>query len=77
YKNTLQRGYTVVRGGGKVLTDKAQAVGLEVLEIEFRDGRLSIGAGSAPPETQPEPAAPAKPGKKPKKTKPPEQGSLF
>ncbi len=77
YKNTLQRGYTVVRGGGKVLTDKAQAVGLEVLEIEFRDGRLSIGAGSAPPETQPEPAAPAKPVKKPKKTKPPEQGSLF
>jgi exodeoxyribonuclease VII large subunit len=62
YKATLARGYTVVRGGGDILTTKTAAAQASGLEIEFADGRLRLGGtgsirkGSA---------------------KPPEQGSLF
>ncbi|MEX0311261.1 MAG: exodeoxyribonuclease VII large subunit [Tateyamaria sp.] len=63
YKATLARGYAVVRGGGEVVTTKAAAETATALEIEFMDGRLSLGGGKAP-------------AKKPK-TKTPEQGSLF
>lgn len=62
YKATLQRGYAVVRGGGKVLTQKAEAAEAGGLEIEFADGKLQIGGSSKP-------AAARK--------KPPEQGQLF
>ncbi|MCE8007924.1 exodeoxyribonuclease VII large subunit [Aestuariivita sp.] len=61
YKATLERGYAVVRAEGAVVTRKAQARSGAVLEIEFADGRLTVGGKSAPR---------AKP-------KPPEQGSLF
>lgn len=65
YRATLARGYAVVRGDGQVLTTKAQAETASGLEIEFADGTLKIGGGSA------KRAAPAA------KPKPPEQGSLF
>ena len=61
YKQTLKRGYAVVRGDGDVLTSKAQAANARHLEIEFADGRLKLGG--------------AKPTRK--KTPPPDQGSLF
>ncbi|MDB5663643.1 exodeoxyribonuclease VII large subunit [Cypionkella sp.] len=61
YTETLQRGYAVVRGDGHVITNKAAAEQSQTLEIEFADGRLSLGA---------------RPAKKPKSGGP-EQGSLF
>jgi exodeoxyribonuclease VII large subunit len=62
YTETLKRGYAVVRGDGHVVTTKAGAAQAQVLEIEFQDGRLSLGGAAA---------RKAKPGDKP------EQGSLF
>lgn len=61
YKATLARGYAVVRGGGEIVTTKSAAEAASGLEIEFVDGRLKLGGGTA----------------KKAKTKPPEQGSLF
>ncbi|SEQ28549.1 exodeoxyribonuclease VII large subunit [Thalassovita taeanensis] len=61
YKATLQRGYAVVRGDGDVVTSKKSAAQAASLEIEFADGRLTLGG--KPPR------------KKPKDT--PEQGSLL
>jgi exodeoxyribonuclease VII large subunit len=61
YYETLKRGYAVVRGDGAVVTAKADAEKASVLELEFQDGRLVLGA------------RPAK-GKRPGT---PEQGSLF
>jgi exodeoxyribonuclease VII large subunit len=43
YQATLNRGYAVVRGDGAVVTSKAGAEKASALEIEFRDGRLSLG----------------------------------
>ncbi len=63
YRETLRRGYTVVRGEGKVLTTKAAAEGASGLEIEFADGTLKLGGGAGT--------------RKSGKTPPPEQGSLF
>ena len=62
YKATLARGYAVVRGGGQIVTTQAAATNAPGLEIEFTDGRMTVG-GSTPPS---------------KKTQEkPEQGSLF
>ena len=63
YRETLKRGYAVVRAEGAVITTKAKAETAMGLEIEFSDGRLAIGGKS-----------PKKQGQKPK---PPSQGSLF
>jgi exodeoxyribonuclease VII large subunit len=65
YRATLARGYAVVHGDGHVVTSKAQAEAASGLEIEFADGKMTLG-GSAPRRA----AGAAKP-------KPPEQGSLF
>ena len=62
YDQTLQRGYAVVRADGAVVTTRAAAETAHVLEVEFQDGRLTLGA---------RPAARKGGGK------PPEQGSLF
>lgn len=40
YKETLKRGYAVVRGDGKVVTDVAAAKAAKSLEIQFADGRI-------------------------------------
>lgn len=63
YKETLMRGYAVVRGDGDVVTSKAAAKKATALEIEFGDGRFKLGAI---------------PARKPKSDKtPPDQGTLF
>jgi exodeoxyribonuclease VII large subunit len=62
YAQTLKRGYAVVRGDGAVVTGKAGAEKALVLEIEFQDGRVSLG-GRGP--------------KRAKGDGGPEQGSLF
>ncbi|MBR9652844.1 exodeoxyribonuclease VII large subunit [Thalassovita aquimarina] len=64
YKATLKRGYAVVRGDGDVVTSKKAAAKAEMLEIEFADGRLTLGAKPSKPQPKSKP-------------KPPEQGSLF
>ena len=62
YKETLQRGFAVVRSGDEILTTKASAKAASALELEFKDGRLKVGS---------------RPAKSAAKTAPPEQGSLF
>lgn len=78
YTETLKRGYAVVRGDGAVVTTQAAAGAASALEIEFADGRLAVGGGTAAPTTPPppKPAPKPKPAKKPKPPAP-EQGSLF
>jgi exodeoxyribonuclease VII large subunit len=63
YKNTLARGYAVVRHDTQVITTKTAAEEAGALEIEFQDGIYRLGDG--------------KPARKASKPKPPEQGSLF
>ncbi len=64
YEQTLARGYAVVWGDGSLVTEVAAAKAANVLEIQFKDGRMKAGSGG--------PSAP-KPSRKP----PPDQGSLF
>ena len=60
-RETLKRGYAIVRGDGQVITTRAQAETAMLLEIEFHDGRMT-----------PAPRAPRK-----EKPAPSGQGSLF
>ncbi|WP_375175352.1 exodeoxyribonuclease VII large subunit [Pseudooceanicola sp.] len=79
YEATLERGYAVVRdGAGQVMTRRAQAVEAAELAIQFADGTLAVGRGSATEAPQPRATEPksAKP-RTTKKDTPPEQGSLF
>ena len=68
YKETLRRGYAVVRGGGAVVTTRSAAEAAGALEIEFQDGRLAVGGGAG---SAPRPRKPKSGGT------PPEQGDLF
>ena len=63
YEATLERGFAVVRSDGNVVTDTNAAKAASSLEIQFADGRITVGG---------RPSSRAKPAKKP-----PEQGSLF
>ncbi|TCP60688.1 exodeoxyribonuclease VII large subunit [Rhodovulum bhavnagarense] len=63
YTETLRRGFAVVRAGETVVTTRAAAETASALEIEFHDGRLTLGTRRIAP------------GRKP--GNPPEQGSLF
>jgi exodeoxyribonuclease VII large subunit len=65
YRETLRRGYAVVRSGQALITNVASAGAAKSLEIEFADGRFSVAQTAAA-----RPAGRAKP-------KPPEQGQLF
>ncbi|NNE52168.1 MAG: exodeoxyribonuclease VII large subunit [Sulfitobacter sp.] len=62
YKSTLARGYAVVRGDGEVVTSTKAAQKAAALEIEFADGRMTVGGKGAAKKAA---------------GKPPEQGSLF
>ncbi len=42
YKETLDRGYAVVRSSGKVIKSVTSAKSAATLEVEFRDGRFEI-----------------------------------
>lgn len=78
YKETLQRGYAVVRDdAGRVMPDRASAAKAGGLGIEFRDGALTVGSGAvhAP---EPEVKKHTKPKPKPKsKDAADDQGTLF
>ena len=65
YAQTLKRGYAVVRGDGHVVTARSAAQAAGSLEIEFQDGKLTIG----------QPAGPS--AKRTGKPAAPTQGSLF
>ena len=62
YRETLKRGYAVVRGDGAVVTTAKAAKSAASIEIEFGDGKMS-------------PAG--KPAKAKPKVAPKDQGSLF
>ncbi len=68
YKETLKRGFAVVRDGDTVVTSKARAAKAKTLEIEFGDGRFVLDSAEAP-----------KPTRRTPKSKPvdPDQGSLL
>jgi exodeoxyribonuclease VII large subunit len=65
YHGTLKRGYAVVRSGDTVLTSAAATSGKSPLELQFHDGRVTIG-GDTP-----------SPGKPAKRRRPPVQKTLF
>ncbi len=67
YRQTLERGYAVVHGDGRVLTRKSDAARARALEIEFADGRLKLTGAKK--------TSPPKNGRR--KSPPPDQGSLF
>ncbi len=83
WRETLARGYAVIRGpGGKgVITSRAAALPLPKMEIEFNDGRLPVLPDKGPSREPPSPrkvAARAPERPRSKSPKPPEgQGSLF
>ena len=62
YEATLARGYAVVRDNDRLITSKSEAAKASHLEIQFADGRLTVGG---------------KPARKTSKSEPPDQGSLF
>jgi exodeoxyribonuclease VII large subunit len=64
YKATLARGYAVVRGDGDVVTGVRGAKAASALEIEFSDGKVTVGGKPAP-------------AKKASPKDPTDQGSLF
>lgn len=73
YRETLKRGYAVVRGDDKLLTNRAAAEAAKGLEIEFHDGRLAVAAaGSADGSPAKARTAQGKAGKGAN-----DQGSLF
>jgi len=68
YRQTLARGYAVVRGSnGSVITKRKMAEKSDVLEIEFQDGRINTSRGESQTPRRKTPVKPEKEG----------QGSLF
>ena len=65
YRETLRRGYAVVRSGKVLITDVTAAKSAKSLEIEFSDGRFTMAQGSLTS------------GAKAPKQNPPEQGQLL
>lgn len=62
YRETLKRGYAVVRGDGVVVTSAKAAKAALTLDIEFADGTMAPTSKLAKPKV---------------KTPPPDQGNLF
>ncbi len=54
YKETLRRGYAVVRGDGEVVTGVASAKAAKTLEVEFADGRLALNGKAKSPKAKPD-----------------------
>jgi exodeoxyribonuclease VII large subunit len=80
YTETLRRGYAVVRDEkGTVVTRSHTALAAAALEIQFSDGRVTVGGASEEETPETALATPVKPKRKPKSSagKPPDQGSLF
>ena len=51
YKETLKRGYAVVRAEGQLVTTAKEARKAATLEIEFADERMTVGGKAAPRKT--------------------------
>ncbi len=67
YQSTLERGFAVVRGPDGIVTSTTQAKAAKSLELQFADGRVTLGPGPG-----------SSPARKPAPRKDtPEQGSLF
>ncbi|SHI67257.1 Exodeoxyribonuclease VII large subunit [Shimia gijangensis] len=64
YNATLDRGYAVVRGDGALITDTKGATKASEIELQFADGRITLGAKAIPKKAPKPPAAS-------------DQGSLF
>jgi len=67
YRETLRRGYAVVRADDRLVTSRAAAEGARTLEVEFHDGRLAAVPVAGPPG-------------KPRRARddtPPDQGQLL
>jgi exodeoxyribonuclease VII large subunit len=62
YRETLKRGYAVVRGDGAVVTSAKAAKAATLLEVEFADGKMKPAGKVAKTKS---------------KTPPADQGSLF
>ncbi|UYV38450.1 exodeoxyribonuclease VII large subunit [Rhodobacteraceae bacterium D3-12] len=78
YEETLKRGYAVVRSGDTVVTSKKAAEKSAPTEIQFADGRLTLGASPAPAQKPAaKPAKPTKPTPQKGPAKGSDQGSLF
>lgn len=75
YRETLKRGYAVVRGDGAVVTTAKAAKTSKALEIEFADGMMSPDLASI--QANERKTAPQPPQKTKAKTNPSDQGSLF
>ncbi|WP_368184546.1 exodeoxyribonuclease VII large subunit [Aestuariibius sp. HNIBRBA575] len=71
YRETIKRGYAVVRGDGNVITDTKTAKKATNIEVEFADGRIALGS------TEPAKSLSKKPNPKPPAAPKPDQGSLF
>jgi len=56
YKNTLKRGFVIVRGDGAVVTSRKTAKAATELELEFFDGVLPI-SGKPKPKAKPKPVS--------------------
>lgn len=67
YEATLERGFAVVRTEGIVVTDSKSAQKAASLEIQFADGRISVGNTGKMTRPRPNKTTPKKP----------DQGSLF
>ena len=42
YKETLNRGYSVIRANGSVMTSVSAVIDKVQLEVEFKDGRIGV-----------------------------------
>ena len=76
HRETLARGFAILREGGQVVTSVRQAARAQSLEIELHDGSLTATPDAAPAK-KPSPAKPSPAKSSPKPAEKPGQGSLF
>ena len=75
YKETLNRGYSVIRADGVVVTSTAEVIDKAELEVEFKDGRIGVCISDKADITKKQAAK--QNNKSKAKGSSPKQGSLF
>ena len=75
YKETLNRGYSVIRADGVVVTSTAEVIDKAELEVEFKDGRIGVCISDKAGITKKQAAKQTT--KSTAKGSSPKQGSLF
>ena len=75
YKETLNRGYSVIRADGVVVTSTAEVIDKAELEVEFKDGRIGVCISDKAGITKKQAAKQTT--KSTGKGSSPKQGSLF